>query len=120
VYAIPTRRTWQCKGCKKQFSVTSSTLFASRKLPIKIYLAAITLFVNAVKGTSALQLGRDLDISYKAAFVLSHKLREALGSQVHNPDEPELTGVVEVDGAYFGGSVKPENRKEDRCDRRLA
>lgn len=120
VYAIPTRRTWQCKGCKKQFSVTSGTLFASRKLPFQIYLAAITLFVNAVKGTSALQLGRDLDISYKAAFILSRKLREAMGSQIHNPDEPELAGTVEIDGAYFGGHVKPENRKEDRRDRRLA
>jgi hypothetical protein len=62
------------------------------------------------KGVSTLQLGRDLDAQYKAAFVLAHKLREAMGSQVHNPDEPELSGTVEVDGAYFGGAVKPENR----------
>jgi transposase-like protein len=43
VYAIPTRHTWQCKACKKQFSVTSGTIFASRKLPIRDYLAAIDL-----------------------------------------------------------------------------
>ena len=52
--------------------------------------------------------------------MLSHKLREAMSSEVHNPDEPELSGTVEVDGAYFGGHTKPENRKEDRKDRRLA
>jgi ISXO2-like transposase domain len=51
---------------------------------------------------------------------LAHKLREAMGSDVHNPDEPELSGTVEIDGAYFGGHVKPENRKEARGDRRLA
>jgi hypothetical protein len=43
-----------------------------------------------------------------------------MGSQVHNPDEPELSGEVQVDGAYFGGHIKPENRKADRKDRRLA
>jgi hypothetical protein len=71
-----------CKGCQRQFSVTSGTLFAWRKLPIAVYLAAIVLFVNAVKGISALQLGRDLDISYKAAFVLAHKLREAMAAEL--------------------------------------
>jgi hypothetical protein len=46
--------------------------------------------VNGVKGTSALQISRDLNINPKSAFVLLHKLREAMASQVHNPDEPEL------------------------------
>lgn len=117
VYAFSNGRMWKCAACRR--TVTSQTLFASRKLPIQTYLAAISIFVNAVKGVSALHLGRDLDCHYKTAFVLCHKLREAMGSQVHNPDEPELSGTVEIDGAYFGGHVKPENRKEDRKDRRL-
>jgi hypothetical protein len=61
-----------------------------------------------------------MNVGPKSIFVLLHKLREAMGSQVHNPDEPELTGTVEIDGAYFGGHKKPENRKADRVDRRLA
>ena len=80
----------------------------------------IALFVNGVKGTSALQISRDLNINPKSAFVLLHKLREAMGSQVHYPDDPELSGEVQVDGAYFGGHIKPENRKADRKDRRFA
>jgi transposase-like protein len=120
VYSFRCRPIWRCKGCHRQFSVTSGTMFHSRKLPHRDYLAAIAIFVNAVKGVSALQLGRDLDVQYKTAFVLAHKLRETMGSQVHNPDEPELSGTVEVDGAYFGGHTKPENRKENRKDRRLA
>jgi hypothetical protein len=122
VWAIPSRKTWQCsaKGCGKQFSVTSGTIFASRKRPIRDYLLAIAIFVNGAKGHSALQLSRDLDCQYKTAFVLSHKLREAMGSQVHNPNQPELSGTVEIDGAYFGGHVKPENKKAERIDRRLA
>ena len=42
-----------------------------------------------------------------------------MGAEVHNPDEPELNGEVHIDGAYFGGKIKPENRKADRRDRRL-
>ncbi len=91
-----------------------------RKRPIRDYLLAIAIFVNGAKGHSALQLSRDLDCQYKTAFVLAHKLREAMGSEVHNPDQPELSGTVEIDGVYFGGNVKPENRKADRDDRRLA
>jgi transposase-like protein len=111
---------WKCSGCRRKFSLTSGTLFHSRKLPVRDYLAIIALFVNGVKGTSALQISRDLNINPKSAFVLLHKLREAMGSQVHNPDEPELSGEVQIDGAYFGGHIKPENRKANRKDRRLA
>ena len=117
VYTYTARRIWKCQACHHQFSVTSGTIFASRKLPIRDYLAAIALFVNAVKGISALQLGRDLDVQYKTAFVLAHKLREALAVE---QAELALSGTVEVDGAYFGGHVKQENAKEDRKDRRLA
>lgn len=116
IYTYAARRIWKCKGCGHQFSVTSGTIFASRKLPVRDYLAAICIFVNSVKGVSALQLGRDLDIQYKSAFVLCHKLREAVGA-VHN--QGELSGVVEIDGAYVGGHVRQENNKADRADRRL-
>src|SRR5207237_8872671 len=72
------------------------------------------------KGPSDLQISRDLDLNPKSAFVLLHKLREAMGAQIHNPDQPELSGEVQIDGPYFGGHIKPENRKSDRKDRRLA
>ena len=115
IYGMGTRRLWKCKDCRRQFSVTSGTIFASHKLPIRDYLAAIAIFVNAVKGISALQLGRDLDVQYKTAFVLAHNIREAIGA---GNAEGNLAGTVEVDGAYFGGHTKPENKKEDRKDAR--
>ncbi len=116
VYTYAARRIWKCKGCNHQFSVTSGTIFASRKLAIRDYLAATAIFVNAVKGISALQLGRDLNIQYKSAFVLAHKLREAVGLKQM---QGNLSGVVEIDGCYIGGTVKQENQKADRKDRRL-
>lgn len=115
-YEISTRRRFKCAGCGKQYSVTSGTIFASRKLSFMDLCGAVAIFVNAVKGLSALQLGRDLSVSYKTAWVLAHKLREALGAEMKGFG---LAGEVEIDGAYFGGSARPENRKEDRKDRRL-
>jgi hypothetical protein len=115
-YNITTRRCFKCVGSGTQFSVTRGTIFASRKLAFTDLRAAVAIFVNAVKGLSALQLGRDLSVSYKTAFVLAHKLREALGAEMKGLG---LSGEVEIDGAYFGGSIRPENRKEDRKDRRL-
>jgi len=115
-YNITSRRRFKCVGCYHQFSVTSGTIFASRKLSFTDLLAAIVIFVNGAKGVSALQVSRDLDIQYKTAFVLSHKLREAMAREQIGR---ELNGIVEIDGGYFGGHVKPENYVADRKDRRL-
>jgi transposase-like protein len=115
VYSYASRPIFKCKGCNHQFSVTSGTIFASRKLPVRDYLLAIAIFVNGAKGHSTLQLSGDLDCQYKTAFVMAHKIREAMGSDVH---DEEISGTVEVDGGYFGGYVKPANLKENRRDRR--
>jgi transposase-like protein len=117
VYEFKARRIFKCKGCGAQFSVTSGTIFASRKMPVRDLLAAIAIFVNGAKGHSALQLSRDLDCQYKTAFVLAHKLREAIAA---GDKGAKVSGEVEIDGMYTGGYVKPSNYKRDRIDRRLA
>src|SRR3954463_10544677 len=113
------RRAFRCPGCKKDFSITSGTLFASHKLPLRCYLAGIAIFCNEVKGKSALALSRDLNVSYKCAFVLLHKLREAMAEELKGRMIGGEGKVAEVDGGYFGGYVKPSNLKENRRDRRL-
>ena len=115
-YDLKTRPVYKCKDCYKQFSITSGCTFASRKLAVRDYLAAIAIFSNGAKGYSALQLSRDLAIDYKSAFVLLHKVREAIELA---REDGALAGNVEVDGAYFGGYVKPANEVADRRDRRL-
>ncbi|WP_417494393.1 IS1595 family transposase, partial [Maricaulis sp.] len=116
-YDISTRRKFKCAACGHQFSVTSGTIFASRKMDFTDLLAAICLFVNGVKGMSALQMSRDLDVQYKTAFVVMHKLREVLAAEMRGL---ELAGEVEIDGCYIGGHIRPSNLKEDRVDRRKA
>jgi ribosomal protein L37AE/L43A len=117
VYRRATNAMWDCKACKHAFTVTSGTIFASHKRPLRDYLLAIAIFCNGAKGHSALQLSRDLDCQYKTAFVLAHKLREAMATEDINAT---ASGEVEIDGAYFGGYVKPANWKENCRDRRLA
>lgn len=117
VYTFTARKIFKCKACEVQFSLTSGTIFTSRKLHIRDILAAIAIFVNGAKGYSALQLSRDLDVQYKTAFVMAHKLREVLG--VEQEAVRTLRGEVEIDGGYFGGYVKPSNHVENRRDRRL-
>jgi len=115
-----TQPRWRCKACRADFSVTSGALFAWHKLPLKSYLMAIALFCNEVKGKSMLALCRDLDVQYKTAFVLAHKLREAMASAAKALRIGGEGRTAEIDGAYFGGHVRPENLAAERIDRRLA
>jgi hypothetical protein len=110
---------WRCKACQKDFSVTSGTLFAFHKMPLRAYLLAIAIFCNEVKGKSMLALSRDLGVQYKTAFVLAHKIREAMAAEVRQSRVGGEGKRAEIDGGYFGGYVKPANRRENRRDRRL-
>jgi transposase-like protein len=113
VYTLAeTPMRWKCSACRKKFSITSGTIFHSRKLAIRDYLAVIALFCNDVKGTSALHMSRDMNINPKSAFVLLHKLHEAMGAEIAAGNE--LSGEVEVDGAYIGKGPKPANKKVDQ------
>lgn len=112
VYEYRARRLFKCKACERQFTVTSGTTFRSRKMSFPDILMAIALFVNGVNGHAALRLSRDLNCAYKTAFVLTQKLRRAMGSlQAENT----LTGMVDIDGLYVGGHIRPANMKADRA-----
>lgn len=109
---------FRCKACAKDFSITSGTLFAAHKAPLRAYLAAIAVFMNEVKGKNALALSRDLGMSHKACWVLLHKVREALAEEFKGRKIGGEGKIAETDGAYFGGYVKPANHRENRRDRR--
>lgn len=116
-YFISTRRKWKCsrKVCQRQFSPTTDTPFASRKMSYGDIMIAMALFCKSPKGMSAIRLAHELEVCYKTAFVLLHKLREAVGIEQHRHT---LSGEVEIDGGYNGGHVRPHNNKPLRKDRR--
>lgn len=102
---------WKCRGCGLQFTATSKTLFHGHKLSFRKLLAVVVLFANGVNGVAACRLSREVKITYKAAFVLLHKIREAMGG---DEEASKLSGVVEIDGAIFGGKIgRMPNNKEN-------
>lgn len=115
-YKITRGRRFKCADCSHQFSATSGTIFSSRKMSFTDLLTGLCLFANAVKGVSSLQFARDMGCNAKTAFVMLHKIRESVASETKNE---KLFGEIEIDGAFFGGTIRPANLKEDRIDRRL-
>ena len=77
VYTYRCRRVFKCKACHRQFSATSGTSLAYRKLPIRTLLMAFSLFVNAAKGISSLQLSRHLGLHAKTALATPTQKRQA-------------------------------------------
>lgn len=100
---IVARHQFDCDSCRYQFSVTAGTIFNDSHLPLWKWFMATFLIVEAKKGMSAKQLQRTLGVSYRTAWYLSHRIREAMFQA--NPIEP-LTGTVEVDETFMGGKPR--------------
>lgn len=71
---------FRCRACKKDFSITSGTLFASHKLPLRMYLAAIAIFCNEVKGKSMLALSRDLGLGSSSRLSMNSRTARRMTS----------------------------------------
>lgn len=110
-WELPSTGRWKCKGCYKQFSLTSDTLFSSYKKPLRVYLFALAEFANAAKSMAALELCRIVQIHYRTAWLWLQKFRSAL---FEYRDESLMDGVVEMDGCYTNHTTRPANRKVDR------
>ena len=95
----------RCKNCNKSTSVTVNTAIQGTRVPLKTWFYAISVITDAKKGLSALQLQRNLSVSYPTAFSMYHKLRELMAQE--NQETDELSGIVEMDEKYIGG--KPRN-----------
>jgi transposase-like protein len=99
----------KCGECRKQFTVKVGTVFEHGRMPLNKMLQAVYLMTCSKKGISAHQLHRVLEISYKAAWFLEHRIREAMRSGELAPFGGE-GGVVEVDETFIGrreGVEKP-------------
>lgn len=95
----------RCGDCKKQFTVKVGTVFEHARIPLHKMLQAVYLMVSSKKGISAHQLHRTLEITYKSAWFLTHRIREAMREGKLGPLGGE-NKVVEVDETYIGGKAK--------------
>ncbi len=98
---------YKCKDCRKQFTVTVGTVFERSKIPLHQWMQAVYLICSSKKGCSSHQLQRTLDVQYKTAWFMNHRLREAMkspGGIMGNG-----SGTVEADETFIGR--KPGTKK---------
>jgi len=113
VKANPAKRIriglWRCGDCKKQFTVKVGTVFEHARLPLNKALQAVYLMTSSKKGISAHQLHRILEVTYKTAWFLAHRIREAMRSGDLAPFGGD-GGIVEVDETFIGRLKGTEKR----------
>lgn len=112
IYSITTKgktgrtiRLFECKDCGLHFSATTGTLFHDSHLPLTKWFAAIALMCEAKKGVSANQVSRHIGVSYKTAWYLCHRIRNAM----NETEAPQMGGpgkIVEIDETFIGGKKR--------------
>ena len=100
---------WYCGSCRDKFTVRVGTVFERSHIPLHKWLLAFRLMTSSKKGVSAHQLHRTLGITYKSAWFLAHRIREAMALR---PGAPQLGGegkTIEADETFIGqaGSHRP-------------
>lgn len=105
----------KCGDCKKQFTVKVGTVFEHARMPLHLMLQAVHLMCSSKKGISAHQLHRVLEVQYKTAWFLAHRIREAMRSGALAPFGSN-GGAVEVDETFIGNdrTIKPKGEKKGR------
>lgn len=98
------RNQYDCANCGYQFSVTSGTMLHDTHLPLRKWFVATYLICESKKGISANQVKRTIDVSYKTAWYLCHRIRDAMAQA--RADAPKLSDIIEVDETFVGGKTK--------------
>lgn len=98
---VTTRRIWNCKDCKKQFTVKVGTLFEDSALPLSKWLPAVWMIVNAKNGISSCEMARGLGVTQKTAWFMLHRIRGAM-----HDGKFTMSGVVEADETLIGGRAR--------------
>lgn len=113
---MASRSVWQCKGCRKQFTVKVGTIFEDSAIKLDKWLSAFWMITNAKNGISSCELHRALGVTQKTGWFMLHRIRLALqnGSFMKLGG---MGGMVEVDETYIGG--KARNMHKDRRDKTI-
>jgi transposase-like protein len=95
---------WKCKDCREQFTVTVGTVFERSKIALNVWLQAVYLLCSSKKGMSSHQLHRTLGVTYKTAWFMTHRIREAMKSD--GGLMGGTGGTVEADETFWGNNKK--------------
>jgi transposase-like protein len=102
-------RRYHCNTCNTSYGVTVGTIFHNTKLDLQKWFLAISLILNAKKGISARQLGRDLNVTKDTAWYMEMRVRKAMAR-----DYELLRGIVEMDETYIGGKPRWHDKDNKR------
>jgi len=105
---------FQCNQCREQFTVTVGTVFERSKVPLHTWLHALYLMNASKKGISAHQMHRMIGVTYKTAWFMLHRIREAMANRTGLPPMGGEGMVVEADETYFGKQAEPKERAKKR------
>jgi transposase-like protein len=108
---------YQCNACREQFSVTVGTVFERSKIALNVWLYATHLLCSSKKGMSSHQLHRMLGVTYKTAWFMTHRIREAMKDENAGPIGGEGK-VVEADETYYGRTSTPRLSKTREREKR--
>jgi transposase-like protein len=113
-YTTKRAGVWRCHSpeCRKDFSVTTKTVMESSHIKLNVWLQAFALMTASKKGMSAHQLHRSLGITYKSAWFLCHRIREAMRNGGLLPPMGGNGKIVEADETYFGKPETPHISKQ--------
>lgn len=102
---MASRKTWQCRGCRKQFTVKVGTIFEDSAIGLDKWLSAFWMITNAKNGISSCELHRAIGVTQKTAWFMLHRIRLAIqsGSFVRMGGGGNM---VEVDETYIGGKAR--------------
>jgi transposase-like protein len=112
---------WRCRDCKKMYTVRTGTIFEDSRVALSKWCHAYWSIAASKKGKSALQLKRELQVTYKTALFMAHRIRWAMANLPRGP----LSGIIETDETYIGGhprasmkNAKGKGRGVDFKDRK--
>ena len=104
-------KMFQCNSCNKSFSIFKGTIFEKTTTDLRKWFYAIHLLINSKKGISGYQLQREIDVTYKTAWRMLHKIRNAM---VMRASSDLFHAFIEVDETYIGGKPRKKSKNNKR------